>query len=314
MNLEKFRRYPVREIERTFGRLGRLVGSCFRLLDRGGAISDAIADPLSIAWALVPEPILGRMCRRNGPLVSIIVATRNDAETIEKSVKSLLNQTHGNLEIIVIDDASEDNSYKIIKSIARQDGRVSVLRNHRQLGTGRSRNLGLQVARGDYVAFHDGDDISLPHRIAVQLRALVDAPEKKLSLCNYVRVDSKGQALEINGRRVMKCIISMMFPRNEVVERVGFFENLSISEDSDFYERIKIEFGTECEILVFRTLYKALFKPRSAFFSDVEIESFDGAAVRFFRREASLNALARIRERHQLMREGKVPTFVGCSD
>lgn len=315
MNLEKLRRYPAREIERKFGRLGGLVGSWFRLLDRGGLISDAIADPLSAARASIPKRIFDRMCRSTGgPLVSIIVATRNDMATIGKSLKSLLNQTHRNIEVIVIDDSSDDDSFRIINAIANQDCRVSVMRNQRQLGTGRSRNLGMLAARGDYVTFHDGDDISLPDRIAEQLRALVDAPGKKLSLCNYVRVDSKGRALEINGKRVMKCIISMMFPRSEVLERIGFFENISISEDSDFYERIKIEFGTECEVVVFRTLYKALFKPGSAFFSDVKIESFDGAAVRFSRSEASLNALARIRERHQLMREGKVPIFVGCSD
>ncbi|WP_322884742.1 glycosyltransferase family A protein [Sinorhizobium medicae] len=315
MNLQKFRRFPARELERSCGRLGGQIGWLYHLLDRGGRISDAIADPWSAALRLIPKPIIRWSCHRGrGPLVSVIVATRNNERTIGKSLKSLLDQTHRNIEVIVIDDASDDDSLKIINDIARRDLRVSVIQNPRQLGTGRSRNLGLRAARGDYVTFHDGDDLSLPTRVAVQLAALTKSPGKKMSVCNYVRVDSMGRALEINGRRVMKCIISMMFPRNEVLERVGYFEKCSVSEDSDLYERIKIEFGASCEILVFRTLYEALFRPQSSFFSDVKIESFDGAAVRFFRNEASLNALAGINERHQLMREGKMQVFVGCDN
>lgn len=314
MSAEKIRRFPAREIERSCGRFGRYLGAFYRAIDLGGLVSDAIADPRSTAMRLIPKAIFRRFYfRYEGPLVSVVVATRNNAGTIEDSLNSLLNQTHRNIEIIVIDDTSDDDSAGIIEVIARRDRRLTVIRNRHHLGTGRSRNLGLKAARGEYVTFHDGDDFSLPTRIEEQLTVFSNFPEKKLSLCNYVRINAKGRSLEINDRRVMKCIISMMFRRREVLERVGYFEDSSISEDSDFYERIKIEFGA-CEVLVFRTLYQALFRPHSSFFSEVKIESFDGRSVQYSRDDEAQAALVRLKERHQLMREGKLPVFVGCDD
>lgn len=261
---------------------------------------------------LIPKAIL-RLCyhRSGGPLVSIIVATRNNAGTIANSLKSLLDQTHRNIEIIVIDDASDDNSLRIIEDVARHDPRIVTIRNNRQLGTGRSRNLGLRAARGDYITFQDGDDFSEPDRIAAQLAVFANFDCKTLSLCNYVRINATGHSLEINKGRVMKCIISMMFPRKEVIDRVGYFFDGSLSEDSDYYERIKIAFGPSCEVLVFRTLYQALYRPNSSFFSNVQVKEIDSRSVSFERGTQALEALAALKDRHRRMKQGELGIYVG---
>lgn len=313
--LSGLRRFPAFKIKRSSRKFGPLASKAYRIIDRRGGLSDFMADPRTTLMGCVPRRLVRKwLSRESGPLVSVIVATRNNADTIVESLHTLVEQTHRNLEIIVIDDASEDHSLNLIRSVAKQDRRIRVVHNEQNLGTGRSRNVGLKLATGDFVTFHDGDDFSLPTRIAAQLAVFSKFQGKTLSLCNYVRVDDRGRRLEINDRRVMKCIISMMFPRKEVLERVGYFSDSSISEDSDFYQRIKIEFGPACEVLVFRTLYEALFRPNSSFFSDVTVETIEGQAVKFSRSEQSLNALAELKARHALMREGRLPVFVGFEE
>ncbi|KAA3503665.1 glycosyltransferase family 2 protein [Agrobacterium tumefaciens] len=310
--VRKIRRFPAREIAKTAGSFGAIAGIVYRAVDWRGKLSDFIADPQSAILGLLPRDVLLPLLRRSGgPLVTVVVATRNNAETIVSSLQSLTRQTHSHIEIIVVDDASSDNSCDLIRAIAKSDERVNLLSNRRQMGTGYSRNLGLLAAKGEYVTFQDGDDISLPTRISAQLSVFSKFQGKVLSLCNYVRVDTHGDSLEINDRRVMKCIISMMFPRKEILERVGFFMDGTVSEDSDFYERIKIAFGADCETLVFRTLYHALFRQNSSFFDQMEIKKIERGRISFNAPAKVSSARERVNARHAMMREGKISYRVG---
>ena len=298
-----FRRHPAMAIRSKSPMLAHLYES----VDLGGIVSDLIADPgttlLRPIFHLAPPTLIPR---KRGPLVSVIVATRNNAATIERSLRSLLSQTYESIEIVVVDDASEDHSTKIIAALAARDARISVVENSAQMGTGPSRNVGLRVARGEYVTFHDGDDFSEAKRIAMQVKALEANPGKELCLCNYVRVNSRGKGIRVNEKRVMKCIISMMFRRERVVERVGYFINQSISEDSDFYERVKIAFGQSSEIVLPRTLYRALYRRGSSFFTSVDVTHDDDESVQFTSREQTVRANETIKMRHREMRAGRI--------
>ena len=90
-------------------------------------------------------------------LVSIIVPVYNVEKFVEKCVKSLMNQTHKNIEIILVDDGSPDHSPEIIDRIAVEDQRVHVIHQQNR-GVSAARNAGLQCASGEYVMFVDGDD------------------------------------------------------------------------------------------------------------------------------------------------------------
>lgn len=90
-------------------------------------------------------------------LVSIIVPVYNVEKFVEKCVKSLMNQTHKNIEIILVDDGSPDHSPEIIDRIAAEDQRVHVIHQQNR-GVSAARNAGLQCASGEYVMFVDGDD------------------------------------------------------------------------------------------------------------------------------------------------------------
>lgn len=90
------------------------------------------------------------------PLVSVVMPTFNRARLLARALRSALNQTHGNLEIIVVDDASHDSTPDIVKAI--QDDRIRYIRHDSNRGGSAARNTGIRAARGDYIAFLDDDD------------------------------------------------------------------------------------------------------------------------------------------------------------
>ena len=90
-------------------------------------------------------------------LVSIIVPIYNVEKYLEKCIKSLINQTYRNLEIILINDGSTDESCKICKRYKNQDNRILFI-NKKNGGSASAKNIGLKIAKGDYIAFVDSDD------------------------------------------------------------------------------------------------------------------------------------------------------------
>ena len=103
--------------------------------------------------------------------VSIIVPVYNSESTIEKCVESILNQTYLNLEIILIDDGSKDDSLKVCKQYAQTDNRIVVL-HHQNLGVSFTRNSGLDAATGEYVMFIDADDTVSPNWVEKYVEAI----------------------------------------------------------------------------------------------------------------------------------------------
>lgn len=90
--------------------------------------------------------------------ISVIVAVYNTEKYVEKTLLSLLNQSYKNLEIIVIDDKSTDNSNKIIKKLMKKDDRIKLIENKKNRGLSYSRNIGLKNSTGSYIGYIDSDD------------------------------------------------------------------------------------------------------------------------------------------------------------
>lgn len=102
-------------------------------------------------------------------VVSCIIPTRNRAELIKRAVNSVLNQTYRNLEIIIVDNDSTDDTPHVISTYLEQDSRIRTLQSSSTNTAAATRNLGLEIARGKYVAFLDDDDEWLPSKIECQL-------------------------------------------------------------------------------------------------------------------------------------------------
>jgi glycosyltransferase involved in cell wall biosynthesis len=107
------------------------------------------------------------------PLVSVLLAVHNDARYLPAALHSVLQQTIDDFELIVVDDASTDETPQILS--ATGDRRLIVLRNEEQLGLAASLNRGLDAAQGRYVARLDADDVALPNRLELQLASIGDA-------------------------------------------------------------------------------------------------------------------------------------------
>jgi glycosyltransferase involved in cell wall biosynthesis len=104
------------------------------------------------------------------PLVSVLLAVHNDARFLREAIDSVLRQTLGDLELLVIDDASTDETSSVLAQV--DDPRLVVLRNEAQAGLAASLNRGLDQAGGAYVARLDADDVALPGRLRQQVERL----------------------------------------------------------------------------------------------------------------------------------------------
>lgn len=113
-------------------------------------------------------------------LVSVIIPVYNAAKTIEKTIKSTLMQSYVFLEVIVIDDCSDDNSFNIVKNMAESDSRIIVYKNLKNLGVAQTRNLGINMAKGKFIAFLDSDDVWKQSKLEKQLQYI---KEKKADIC-----------------------------------------------------------------------------------------------------------------------------------
>lgn len=108
------------------------------------------------------------------PLVSVIIPTYNRASIILRTIESVMAQTYQNLEIIIADDCSKDNTEEVVKAI--QDKRIRYIRNVKNQGASITRNNGVEAGKGEYVAFLDSDDVWLPNKIELQLPLLQTHP------------------------------------------------------------------------------------------------------------------------------------------
>jgi glycosyltransferase involved in cell wall biosynthesis len=137
------------------------------------------------------------------PRVSVVIPTYNCAPWLRESLDSVLAQTVGDLEVVVVDDGSTDETSTILESYSP---RVEVVRGDHG-GLSAARNLGLTRARGEWIAFHDADDVALPDRLEFQLDFLHRHPECDAAFCNGERMESPtpAEARLVSSEHVRRC-------------------------------------------------------------------------------------------------------------
>ena len=119
------------------------------------------------------------------PLVSVVVPTHNRAARLPVAVASVQAQTWARVELVVVDDASTDDTPEVLDRLAAADPRLRVVRPERPLGASDARNAGLDAAEGEVVAFLDDDDEWLPDKLERQLALLRDRPDVGLVGCSW---------------------------------------------------------------------------------------------------------------------------------
>lgn len=119
------------------------------------------------------------------PLVSVIIPTYNRAEIMEISINSVFRQTHSNLEIIIVDDASNDNTKEVVEAI--NNSKIRYYRHSTNRGGAAARNTGIEAAKGDYIAFLDSDDAWVPNKLELQLSSIQNYSEPQ-KVVSYTQV------------------------------------------------------------------------------------------------------------------------------
>lgn len=128
------------------------------------------------------------------PLVSIITPCYNSAAFITPTIQSVLDQTYGNWEMIIIDDKSKDDTCRVVGEFAERHENIKLVRLEENAGVSNARNVGLAEAKGKYIAFLDSDDIWLNEKLAKQVRYM-EASNLPMSFCAYKRIDEAGKVI-----------------------------------------------------------------------------------------------------------------------
>lgn len=189
----------------------------------------------------VGVPVLGRF--DGGPLVSILMPAFNAAQVIGIAINGLLAQTWRNLEIVVVDDCSEDDTYEVLQTLAKQDPRIRVFRNERNGGAYVSRNHALSKAHGEYVMVHDSDDWSHPERLAFQMNDLL-RNQQRANFTYGVRVTQDIEVItkRSNGSMFVMNTSSFLMRRADVLE-LGGWDEVRVGGDSELVARFGLHFG-----------------------------------------------------------------------
>lgn len=187
-------------------------------------------------------------------LVSVIIPNYNRKLIINKAIKSVLEQSYNNIELIIIDDGSIDNSYEYLKDKYQQEKRIILLKITHS-GVSAARNKAIKIAKGKWIAFLDSDDFFHLDKIAKQIKYLQENPNYKIChseeiwFKNQVRINPKKKHLKIGGdifkRSVELCSISIstVIIHQDIIEDIGLFdENLPACEDYDYWLRVTAKY------------------------------------------------------------------------
>ena len=166
-------------------------------------------------------------------LVSIITPTYNAEKFITETLKSVQNQTYQNWEMILIDDASTDETVKIISDFAKKDSRIKLFKLGKNSGNGFARNIALEKAVGKYVAYLDADDLWFPNKLEKQIEFLKEN-NLHFTFSFYDCIDEEGNSLN---RRV-EAPIDLTYNELFFCNYVG---NLTAIYDVDYFGKIVIE-------------------------------------------------------------------------
>lgn len=123
------------------------------------------------------------------PRVSVITPAYNAAAYLEETVESVQNQTFTDWEMLIVDDCSQDDTYSLAKKLSDKDARIRVFKNEKNIGVAASRNVALDAALGDYIAFLDSDDLWLPQKLEKQVD-FMDKGQYILTYTNYQKFNS----------------------------------------------------------------------------------------------------------------------------
>lgn len=199
------------------------------------------------------------------PLVSVVITTHNTGSYIKRCLDSLRKQTYSMLEVIIVDDASSDNSVQIIKKyqLSYPDFDLRLLRLSCNLGTYFAKNYGIKEAKGEYIFFQDSDDFSHKERIRLCMYEILKHNWLGIR-CEYVRINEHDQVVRVNNYISKIGLIVLGFHKS-VFSKIGYFNPTIKGSDDEFNWRFRTFIGKHQYGDLLLPLYFALVRADSLF-------------------------------------------------
>lgn len=196
--------------------------------------------------------------QKDFPLVSVLICAYNTEKYMAQCLDAIINQTYKNLEVIVVNDGSTDNTLNLIKSFSKKDSRIILINNNENYGFVKSLNIGLSYAHGEYIARTDADDITEANWIETLIQELIKNSDI-IAIGSYIKILSQegnqsnlshlykdGEIWknpltheEISEKMLFKNVIhnNSMIMRSSIYKQYGltFDENYKYAEDYKFW-------------------------------------------------------------------------------
>jgi glycosyltransferase involved in cell wall biosynthesis len=158
----------------------------------------------------------------NQPLVSIITPLYNSERYILETISSIQNQTYNNWELIIIDDASEDESILKTEKLIANDSRIQIIKLLNNKGAAFCRNKATEIAKGTYIAFIDSDDIWHPQKLEKQIDFMIKN-KNSVSYTSYLKINEKGQLLNKKVIALKKLTYKKQYKNNYIGNLTGIY-------------------------------------------------------------------------------------------
>lgn len=202
---------------------------------------------------------------KNEALVSIVMPAYNCEKYVVEAINSILAQTYRNWELLVLDDGSKDNTLRIIEEFSQNDSRIKALPNGKNLGVSATRNIGIELASGEWIAFLDSDDMWKPEKLEKQFEIVEkEAAEFLFTGSSYINeegepykgifeVPEKITYKKLRNQNVISC--------SSVLVKKKYFENIKMEKDEmheDYAVWLRIlklgviAFGVNEPLLIYR--------------------------------------------------------------
>lgn len=191
--------------------------------------------------------------------ISVIIPTYNRAKILPRAIKSVLNQSFEDFELIVVDDGSTDKTKEIVQTFQKKDLRVKYIWQKNSGAPARPKNRGIREAKGEYLAFLDDDDEWEKEKLEEQIRLFESQRNLGFVGCDILIINERGERKELKEYKIPKYSPKIFFERllernflltsssimvkKEIFNEIGFFdENLKVADDWDMWLRISKKF------------------------------------------------------------------------
>lgn len=187
----------------------------------------------------------------DGPLISVLMPAFNAEKSIRMAVQSLLNQSWRNLEILVVDDCSQDGTWTILQELAASDSRIRIFHNEINVGPYVSKNIAVSQSRGEWITGHDADDWAHPERLERQWR-LCSEGNHIACMSGMLRMAADGTFVRLNpiggfvhDGACRSGFISLMIKAQYFNDVLGYWDSVRVGGDSEIWRRIQRLEGRE---------------------------------------------------------------------